>query len=341
VKKESRKSAAHPIARGLLWSGAILGALALTNAVIFYRTPPLESSLEDGSDCYLPTAHGDIYYKKAGSGPPLLLVHGIGAGESSYEFRNIWKSLSANYTVYAFDLPGFGKSDKPRIDYDAEFYIQTIADFVRRVIGADSGPVDIVATSLSAAYTIALARRQPDLLGKLILVGPTGIEILATPVGKKAKIARSALRLPILGASLYNLIAGKSLIRYYLRKMIYSAPEFATETIVDHYHVAAHQFGGDRVLPSFISGYLNASIAADFAALANDVLIVWGRQGKQAPVEHAREFMRLKPDSKLKIIESAGMLPQEEQPDAFVGTIDDFLRSDAKIPPPSYDNLTT
>jgi hypothetical protein len=90
--------------RTLLWTGAAVGAAALANAVIFYKTPPLTSKLSGGEVRYFPTPEGDVFYKKAGDGPPLLLVHGIGAGASSFEWRNVWEPLAEQHTVYALDL---------------------------------------------------------------------------------------------------------------------------------------------------------------------------------------------------------------------------------------------
>ena len=167
--------------KGLLIAGATVGAAAIANAYINYSTPPLTSSLEGGEIRYHATPYGDLFYKKAGSGTPLLLVHGIGAGCSSYEFRNIFASLSEIYTVYALDLLGFGKSDKPAMDYDAELFIEIIARFCREVmeVGEGKGEADVIATSLSAAYVIALSQRDPSIFRRLVLTVPTGIEELS------------------------------------------------------------------------------------------------------------------------------------------------------------------
>lgn len=315
------------VLRTLLWAGAAVGAAALANALIFYRTPPLTSKLPGGEVRYFPTDAGDVFYKKAGDGPPLLLVHGIGAGCSSYEFRHIWGALAEKHTVYALDLLGFGKSDKPPITYTDATYINLLSDFAQKVmnVGQGRGEADVVATSLSAAYVIALSQRDPSLFHRLILVCPTGIEELATPINTTSVAVRGLFKTPVLGTSLFNALASKPFIRRYLATQIYADPARATDEVVDAYHTAAHQPGGENVLPSFISGYLNINIAQAFKEVVDLPLLVWGSKAKETPVSQAEAFLKANPNAKLEVIPEAGMLPHEEQPEAFLTAVRPFL----------------
>ena len=318
----------------LLLTGAAIGGAALANAYIFFKTPPLTSRLEGGETRYYPTPDGDVFYKKRGSGPPLLLIHGIGAGASSFEYRKVWSDLSEKHTVYAMDLLGFGKSDKPALLYTAETYIKLIADFCRDVIGVGGGrgEADVVASSLSAAYIIALSQRDPSLFHRLILISPTGIEELAKPLSAAAPAIRGGLKTPILGTAVYNGIASKRYIRQYLRDYIYDDPTQVTDEIVDYYHTSAHQPGSENVLPSFISGYLNINVFEAFKGVVDLPLIVWGRNAKQSPLGHVEPFLTTNPNAKLEVIEDAGMLPHEEQPLAFLAAVRPFLAEVAASP---------
>lgn len=321
---------AGSVGKGLLLAGLAASAAAAANAYLFYKTPPLTSSLPGGEARYFPTPDGDVFYKKAGDGPPLLLVHGIGAGCSSFEFRHIFASLAERNTVYALDLLGFGKSDKPSLAYTAETFIALLADFSRQVLGVGDGrgEADVIATSLSAAYIIALARRDPSLFHRLILISPTGIEELAAAPGAGSTAVRGTLKAPVLGASLYNMIASKRYIRSYLEKMVYADPNRVTDEVVDAYYIAAHQPGGDNVLPSFLSGLLNINIKDDFANITDDLpLIVWGRDAKQTPLGQSEAFIMTNTRAKLEVIDGTGMLPHEERPDAFLAAVRPFLAS--------------
>ena len=69
-----------------------------------------------------------------GKGTPLVLIHGVGAGESSYEWRHNFEALAERYQVYAFDLPGFGKSARRNSTYTADLYVTALIDFLRDVV---------------------------------------------------------------------------------------------------------------------------------------------------------------------------------------------------------------
>lgn len=342
AKNTPAKKSEGSLLKTLLWTGAAVGAAALANAYIFYKTPPLTSKLPGGEIRYFPTPDGDVFYKKAGDGPPLLLVHGIGAGCSSYEFRNVFDQLATQYTVYALDLLGFGKSDKPAIVYTDATYIDLIDSFARKVIGVGDGKgeTDVIATSLSAAYVIALSQRDPSIFRRLVLVGPTGIEQLANPLTLGSTAVRGIFKAPVLGTSLYNAIASKAFIKKYLEERVYSDAANATDDVVEAYYTSAHQPGGENVLPSFLSGYLNINIAEAFKGVVDLPLLVWGRDAKETPVSQAEAFLEANANAKLEVIEDAGMLPHEEQPDAFLAAVRPFLAA-ADAEPHSDDEENT
>jgi pimeloyl-ACP methyl ester carboxylesterase len=329
-QKNGVPAAAGTAARGLLLGAAAVGLAAVANAYIFYKTPPLTSKLVGGEVRYWPTPDGDVFYKKAGEGPALLLIHGIGAGCSSYEFRQIFEALAEHHTVYALDLLGFGKSDKPALTYTHETFIKLIDDFSRQVmrVGDGRGEADVIATSLSAAYVIAVSQRDPSLFRRLVLICPTGIEELAKPAGPAAAAVRGLFKSPVLGSTLYNAITSKLGIRGYLARQIYADPSNVTEELVEQFHAAAHQPGGENVLPSFISGFLNVNIKEAFKNVVDLPLIVWGQQAKETPVSQAEAFLIANPNAKLEVIENAGMLPHEEQPEAFLTAVRPFLTDD-------------
>ncbi|GAB4466619.1 MAG: hypothetical protein OHK0029_38070 [Armatimonadaceae bacterium] len=326
-KQQDKGNPAAGILRGLLIAGLAVGAAAAANAYIVFQTPPLISELEGGVVRYFPTPDGDVFYKKRGEGPPLLLVHGIGAGCSSYEFRHVWKALSENHTVYALDLLGFGKSDKPAIAYTEETYINLLSDFCKNVIGVGEGrgEADVVATSLSAAYVIALAQRDPSLFHRLILICPTGIEALSDAINPLNVACKSAMTTPILGTSVYNTLTARAAIRKYLMDRVYSDPAKVTSEVVDAYYTAAHQPGADNALSYFISGYLNIDVADLFKGVVDLPLLVWGRDAVITPVGQAEAFLTANANAKLEVIDNAGELPHDEQPEAFLAAVRPFL----------------
>lgn len=326
-------SVAGKAAKIILWTGAALGAAALSNALLFNKTPPLQSALAGGETRYYQTLFGDVFYKKAGNGPPLLLVHGVGAGCSSFEFRHIWSELSRHYTVYALDLLGFGKSDKPNIAYSAGLYVDLLADFARDVMGVggeNASKINVLASSLGAAFVTVLAAREPNWFDRLVLVCPTGIQTLAHPPAPTAQAVRAGLRTPILGATLYNMVTSHMGIGYYLSRRVYARPETATWDIVKHYHQAAHQPGGPNAIAHFVTGLLNVNVRDAFTQLSSPILLVWGDAlSTETPLGEAEAFLQANPTARLETIADSGMLPHEEQAQRFHQAVLPFLQGDS------------
>ena len=74
---------------------------------------------------------GDIFYTKKGHGTPLLLIHDLKCAASAAEWDSIIDSLAENHTVYALDLLGCGRSEKPKMTYTNYIYVQLINNFIK------------------------------------------------------------------------------------------------------------------------------------------------------------------------------------------------------------------
>ncbi|MDM8000279.1 MAG: alpha/beta hydrolase [Dehalococcoidia bacterium] len=117
----------------------------------------------------------NIFVRKAGTGPPVLLLHG-GACDSS-DWVDTMVPLSGSYTFYAPDLLGYGLSDRNREGY----YLSDFADSTRSLVhmlGLKS-PLTIVGHSLGGRVALELAFGQPDSVRKLVLIDTTGFSRLA------------------------------------------------------------------------------------------------------------------------------------------------------------------
>ena len=261
---------------------------------------------------------GDVAYTVKGQGEPLALIHGIYAGASSYEFRQVFDQLATRFRVYALDLLGFGRSARPSLVYTPTLYEELIEDFVRQVIGGADHPVTVIASSLGAAFTIRAAAERPGLFSRLILIEPTGIEHLARAddsVGRR--IALETLRSPLLGQALYNVIVSRPSIRYFLKEQTYADRGMVSDDMVDQYYTVAHQPGGRFAAASFIAGALNTPVAAVYPLLKQPILLCWGKDATFTPLEQASAFRQLNPRAELRVFD-CGCLPQDERPDEFV-----------------------
>ena len=127
--------------RNLLVSGgAVIGAAATYNALATQHVDPLDNAL-GGDERWFEWRGFRIAYTVRGSGPPVLLVHGIHAAASSFEWRDNVAVLGQSFTVYTIDLLGFGRSERPSIRYSGRLFTALMDDFAAQVI---AGPCAIV-----------------------------------------------------------------------------------------------------------------------------------------------------------------------------------------------------
>jgi len=308
------------LTRGALAIGAAsAGAVAVVTAASILATPqPLASALEGegriyrwrrGSGAY------DIFYKVRGpaTARPLLLLHSINGGPSSWEVRKAFAALGTSFRVYAPDLLGFGLSDRPAIPYTADLYCDLIRDFVRDEIGASTA---VVAISLTASFVIHDAVRDPDLFSQLVLVSPSGIRPTRGERVARKRVAE-AVSASWFGQVIYALITNRPAIRFFLRHQAYRHPEVVDAAMVEQYYASAHQRGARHAPLAFLAGKLNLDIADDIAALRQPTLLIWGQEAAMSPVSNAELFRRLNPRADLEIIADAGLSVQDERPDEF------------------------
>lgn len=316
---------------GKIWkttmaAGAGMAALAAFNAAIRRGATEPEEGALGGQPRLFDWKHGRIFYKEAGAenpGPPLLFIHGIGAGASTFMWRKNFDALAQDFHVYALDLLGFGFSDKPaHAPYSADLYVRLLADFVSGVVGA---PVRPIANSLGAAYAVRLADEHPMLVEALVLISPTGADNLRARPGMTGAAFYGLLQSPVLGTSFYNVMASERSIRDYARKHLFYDRRRVTDRLVASYYATSHQPGAQHAIAAFLSGYLNTDIRTAFARLKQPVTLLWGKQDEANPLDQAAELLALNPRSALEIFDRCRMMPQEEHPERFNALVRDTL----------------
>lgn len=300
--------------------GTSLAAAATFNALAARGVGPLDEPLGGEEGDFEWRGHR-VAYSRLGAGRPLLLVHGIHAGAWAVEWRALAPRLAASHTVYALDLLGFGRSDRPAIRYAASLFQQLVADFVGRVIGE---PTVLVAASLSATHAILLAARDAERIPAVVLSVPTGLAQLRDAPTVTADALRLLLETPVVGTAMYNALVTKPAIRHVLAPL-FARPELVPDDLVASYHASAHRPGAKHALAALVSGQLNADVRPALRRLLQPALVLWGAQARQAPVEQAHGFRVLKPDLRLAVLPRCGDLPHLEQPAEAAALIEAFL----------------
>ena len=312
--------------KSLLMAGGFAGGLAALNKNLERRGGKLVNALGGEERRYRWNGY-DLAYTVAGEGEPLLMVHGVYAGASSFEYRKNFGELSRSFRVYALDLLGCGRSERPRWRYAPEDLTSQIKGFAREEIGA---PTHLVASSLSAALSIPAAVRNPKLFKKLVFICPTGYATLGERSGLLGDTIYGLFRTPVVGASLYHAIVSRRGIRFYLGRTSYYDPGFVTDELVESYYRTSHQPGAKYLPAAFASGKLNQGVADYWPRVPHKTLVCWGQEAKTSPVNEVEDFVRRNPRSQPRIFRDATLLPHDERAETFNEQVGEFLQANSK-----------
>lgn len=186
-----------------------------------------------------------LYSDTSGSGNPVLLVHSVNAAASSYEMRPLYTRLQTERPVWSLDLPGFGRSDRSDRHYTAELMTSATTAALARI----GEPADVVALSLGAEFAARAAIESPGSVRSLSLISPTGFG----PRRNRSETVGAALRFPLWSQAVYDGIASRRSIRYFLGKSFTGAVD---EMLVDYCYRTAHQPGARHAPLTFLAGDL-------------------------------------------------------------------------------------
>jgi pimeloyl-ACP methyl ester carboxylesterase len=304
----------------LLGGGAAVAVTATYNAISRRDVGPLSDAIGGDEGVFEWRGHRIAYFVR-GSGPPLVLVHGIHAAAWSYEWRDNVEALARTHTVYALDLLGFGCSARPALRYTARLYLGLISDFAEEVVG---GPCTLMASSLSAAYAIVLGARDPQRFPALVVIEPTGLVRLNDGVGTTGDVTRLAVDSPVLGTALYHGLVSRRSLREFLER-VYHDDTLVTEEMVEAYYAASHQPGAKHAPAAFLAGQLNIDVRHAVRRLRQPALLVWGEQALESPIDEIRPFLTLHSRFETAIFNPSGDLPHSERAAEFNEVVTGFL----------------
>jgi pimeloyl-ACP methyl ester carboxylesterase len=271
------------------------------------------------------TLHGHrMAYRMAGSGPVLVLIHGLTSDSSTW--RKVMPYLAREFTVIAPDLPGHGRSAKPKGDYS----LGANASFVRDLLLAlGHSRATIVGHSLGGGVAMQLCYQFPDRCERLVLVDSGGLGREVSLLLRAATLPGSELVLPFLAASRLldaGRIAGSLLGRLGLRTgtdMMEIARGHATLSDGESRSAFVQTLrsvvdpGGQRV---------NASNRL-YLAERVPLMFVWGEHDSLIPVSHGHNAHKSVPSSRLEVFADSGHFPQLDEPERFLDVVLDFMRT--------------
>ena len=321
AQEEQARKRRKRLLRGLLFGAAAVGVPALANVLIARRNRRLTAPGWGRGHRYA-WRHGEIAFQRLGEGAPVLLLHSFGPGHDSGEWRTVGEHLAESYEVFAPDLPGWGRSDKEPVFYDAEVYIQMIGDFLEDVVRSRA---ILVAAGPSGSYAVQVAADQPETVRALALVAPTGIGWGGEDPDLKDALLHRVLKLPVLGTSTLNLLTSHAAIARHLRREVFAAPDRVDAGLIEHHYQSCHQPGSHLALAAHLSGFLNHSCHEALRRLDGPVALIWGRQSVSPPLTAADLWLRELPEADIEVLEDCGTLPHLETAHRFARVLESFL----------------
>jgi pimeloyl-ACP methyl ester carboxylesterase len=271
------------------------------------------------------TVHGyRRAYVKAGTGPVLLLIHGI--GDSSDSWRPVLEQLAEHHTVVAPDLLGHGRSEKPRADYTVAGYANGMRDLLS-VLEIDRATV--VGHSLGGGVAAQFAYQFPERCERLVLVGSGGVGRTVSPLLRVAAVPGAEALMPLLGTPPVKLLSrlGAGLLRFLDTALGRDAEEMLA--VFDALPNTEARRAILRTLRSGVDWQGQVITMLDRAYLAEGVptLIIWGRRDAIIPLGHGRLAHLAFPGSELEIFDEAGHFPHHTDPARFVRIVRQFVEA--------------
>lgn len=304
----------------------ILVKLAIWSSIaMYFANKFIESSAtinhllnKDNGNIYN-SRHGDIFYTVCGQGSPLILIHDLNPTSSQYEWSSVIKKLAQDHTVYALDLLGCGRSDKPNISYVNYLFVQLLHYFVDDIVGEKA---DVIATGKSGSFVAMTAKLYPNCIGKITLVNPESFSKQVILPDWKSKTAKAILDCPLLGVTLYYLLTSSNEIEYDFCEKYFYNPFNINRKAIQTYYESAHIQNGDgrHLLASITGNYVNFDIKNAFSVIDNDIHIIFGAENSNAK-EISDSYQKINASINCTFIEKTKMLPQLEAPEKFLSCL--------------------
>jgi pimeloyl-ACP methyl ester carboxylesterase len=248
-----------------------------------------------------------IHYVEAGSGPVVVLLHGLGGNSTNWAF-NI-APLSQNYRVIVPDQIGFGQSDKPLINYRIGTYVDFLDRFLTEL---KVERVSLVGNSMGGWIAASYALAYPNKVERIVLADAAGF---APPKDLDFK----------------NLAALNPSTREGMKQLaklvFYNQQLFASDTAVDMMLAQRMGAGDGYTIQSLIESIARGEGMLDnrLSAIKQPTLIIWGREDGLIKLSDGERFNKEIPGSRLLVFDQCGHVPQAEKAPEFNSAVLKFL----------------
>ncbi len=253
-----------------------------------------------------------IHYLEAGSAsnPAVILLHGLGGDMTNWQFTV--PALASKYHVYVPDQVGFGKSDKPVVNYRVATLVEFLDVFCKK-LGIQKAT--LVGNSLGGWTAVAFAAEHPEKVDKIVLVCAAGYSPKRYSGPELSKDLLATLN-PSTTADLKRSLS-----------MIFYNKAMLTDVFIEQALTAKFKRGDGYTINSFIESILRGEdyIDGKVKTIKAPTLVLWGREDMLTPLAMGKAFAEDIPGAQMVIIEQCGHVPQMEKAAEFNAALLKFL----------------
>ncbi len=290
--------------------------------------PPLKGTLpprdlaDDDSE-FVEVKGLDIHVKRRGQGEPVfVLLHGFAA--SLYTWHAVMEPLSQLGTVIAYDRPGFGLAEHPltwqgQNPYSPEMQVELVIGLldhfgIKRAI--------LVGSSAGGSISMQVALAHPERISALVLVDPAVYHGGGAPRWLHAVLATPQMRRlgPLVTRQILS--RGRDLI-----KLAWHNPDLLPQDMVEYYQKPFKVENWDKALWEFSLASRPSALAKRLGEITLPVLVITGDDDRIVPTRDSVQLASALPHASLQVIQNAGHLPHEEQPQAFMEALTSFIQT--------------
>lgn len=258
-------------------------------------------------------------YHEAGSGPPVILIHGSGPGVSAWaNWQFAIPYLAEKLHVFAYDQLGFGYTDPtPDQVYTLERWTNHLLGFMQAV-GVKRA--HLVGNSMGAAVALAAAITHPEVTDRLVLMGPMGVRFsLKKGEGLDA---------------VWGYTPSVANMRRLIDIFAYNPQRFPTDQLAEMRYEASVRPGAQEAFSSMFPEPRQkqvdelAAYEDRLSEIKNQTLLIHGREDRVIPLETSLKLLHLIDNAQLHVFGHCGHWTQLEPRDQFNHLVRDFLTED-------------
>jgi hypothetical protein len=263
---------------------------------------------------------GKIFYTKQGEGSPILLIHELSSAGSSIEFSELISQLSKKHTVYALDLLGCGRSDKPAITYTAYLYVQLINDFIKDVIKSTT---DVMVSGKSSNLVMMACCTEETYYHNIMLINPENVSKGNIVPNSKHKLLKYLLEFHTIGTLIYLMVHTKESLMSRLNTYFSPKSEHLTQRYLPYFYEAAHLSGSNAkyLHASLKAHYVNTNIIHAIKNINTSIYMVLS-ENEPEQSNTIEQYQVLNPSIESFIIHDSYHFPHIDQPKEILSICD-------------------